>query len=414
MQITASFEHQFERHMADLGPFPARPRVAVAVSGGVDSLALCYLLHGWLHERGGSLLALSVDHQLRPESTAEVTQVGAWMQAQGIAHQILTWQGEKPVHAIQESAREKRYELLQNACRAKAIPYLFLAHHFDDQLETFWMRFTKGSGLEGLQAMQAREYRDFGVLLRPLLGFTKDALTEWMQAQKKEWIEDPSNQNLHYQRVRVREWLGTADIDPAGVTRAIHHLQKSQEALMDALAREWLPLLRLQGGTILLDEKILASTQVVVGLRKILALFTPESYPPRFDDVETLVQKLENHPAPFKTTLHSCLIQKRAGQILIQREASSLPETTLSAGVMRFGPYQITSQLSARVKLFHPDDWAKLHHQNATLAGPRDGLWDYHGQVYACDAAGKILAFPALGMTHPDIQMVFAPAGALS
>ncbi len=142
--------------MATLGPFEATPALAVAVSGGPDSLALAMLAKAWSDARGGSLVALTVDHGLRPESTGEARQVGRWLKKRGIPQRILRWDGPKPGSALQAEARSARYALLTGWCRARGILHLLLGHQREDQAETVLMRLERGSGPDGLAAMPRR------------------------------------------------------------------------------------------------------------------------------------------------------------------------------------------------------------------------------------------------------------------
>jgi tRNA(Ile)-lysidine synthase len=198
---------QFDRMMSGFAPALAGEKfLAVAVSGGGDSMALAALLSGWCAARGISLLALTVDHGLRPESGKEARQVAKWVKAFGLKHRILNWEGEKPKTRIQEKAREARYDLMAQACRKAKITYLFLAHHGDDQMETFLFRLAKGSGLDGLSGMSALQHmEDFGIVLaRPLLQVTHADLIATCEAHNIPWAEDPSNQKPEYARVRLR------------------------------------------------------------------------------------------------------------------------------------------------------------------------------------------------------------------
>ncbi|MGE0725158.1 MAG: tRNA lysidine(34) synthetase TilS, partial [Alphaproteobacteria bacterium] len=138
--------------MARLGPWERSPRLAVAVSGGPDSLALTLLADGWARARGGAVLALTVDHGLRPEAAAEAATVAAWLGARGIAHATLEWSGPRPMAAIQAAARAARLDLLAAACREAGILHLLLAHHRQDQAETASLRGARGSGTDGRAA----------------------------------------------------------------------------------------------------------------------------------------------------------------------------------------------------------------------------------------------------------------------
>src|SRR5689334_22586799 len=112
-KATPLSDEDFAAQLDRLGPFERAPRLAVAVSGGADSLALALLADAWARDRGGSITALTVDHRLRPESAAEARQVGTWLTARGIAQETLIWEGPYPSSDIQAAARAARYRLLE-------------------------------------------------------------------------------------------------------------------------------------------------------------------------------------------------------------------------------------------------------------------------------------------------------------
>ncbi len=159
----------FGRLMAAVGPFERRPVLAVAVSGGADSLALALLADRWARAAGGHIVALTVDHRLRPESGAEAAQVEAWLGARAIAHRRLDWRDARAGSDLQARARAARYALLQDWCAVAGVLHLLLAHHQDDQAETFLLRLGRGSGVDGLGAMAPVSYARACRLLRPLL-----------------------------------------------------------------------------------------------------------------------------------------------------------------------------------------------------------------------------------------------------
>jgi tRNA(Ile)-lysidine synthase len=188
---------------------------AVAVSGGADSLALTLLMRDWAAAHGVALTALTVDHGLRPESTAEARQVGAWLAARGISHQVLAWDGDKPTANIQATARQARYDLLTSWCRARGAPVLLLGHHADDQIETFLLRLGRGSGLRGLSAMRAIEKRNDIMVLRPFLATPKQALLETLRTCGQPWLDDPSNFDMRFRRSHVRALAAQLPAGPA-------------------------------------------------------------------------------------------------------------------------------------------------------------------------------------------------------
>ena len=190
--------------MRGFAPFESRPAVAVAVSGGPDSLALLLLADHWAREHGGAAVAFTVDHGLRPESAAEAAQVGAWAKARGIAHEVLAWTGDKPRSGIQAAARQARYRLLSDACAERGILHLAFAHHADDQAETVLFRRERGSGPAGLAGMTASRSLGPARIIRPLLGWPKSALVETCRRFGQDYVEDPSNRSARFARTGLR------------------------------------------------------------------------------------------------------------------------------------------------------------------------------------------------------------------
>ncbi len=186
-------------------PLKGAKTVAVAVSGGPDSMALAKLLADWAVDQKIRLHVLTVDHGLRKESAAEAKMVAkAVKDWPGVTHATLKWAGRKPKARLMEEAREARYKLLAGYCRDHKIKCLFLAHHQDDQAETFLFRLAKGSGLDGLASIRpVQEYPDL-LLLRPLLSISKQALVATCIFYKILFARDPSNHKTQYARPRLR------------------------------------------------------------------------------------------------------------------------------------------------------------------------------------------------------------------
>jgi tRNA(Ile)-lysidine synthase len=188
-------------------PTPEPGALAVAVSGGPDSMALTLLLSAWAQTYQVQLQAFTIDHALRPESAAEATQVGQWCAALGVPHEILRWEHAGVTERLQEQARTARYDLLAAACRRHGIATLALAHHLDDQAETVLLRFAKGSGIDGLAGM--RVIGTWGdaepvSLFRPLLVIPKSRLIATCAARRQEYVCDPGNETPRFARGRLR------------------------------------------------------------------------------------------------------------------------------------------------------------------------------------------------------------------
>jgi tRNA(Ile)-lysidine synthase len=197
--------------MAPLGPFEPAPRLGAAVSGGADSMALALLADAWTRNRGGSLLALVVDHGLRPESATEAALTTGRLAARGIRSRLLRLTGLPHGPALAERARAARYGTLATACAEAGIVHLLLGHHAADQAETVLMRRQSNSGPAGLAAMAAVT-EQYGLrLLRPLLDVPPVRLRATLRADGVAWVEDPSNQDQRTLRARLRAGLDDAD-----------------------------------------------------------------------------------------------------------------------------------------------------------------------------------------------------------
>lgn len=183
--------------------------LAVAVSGGPDSMALAHLLCAWSQAYDGpSIHVLSVDHGLRAEAVHEIEDVkkttSQWPKAK---HKSLVWDVKTVKTRVQEEARSARYALMQEYCEEHRIQHLFLAHHGDDQIETFLFRLAKGSGLDGLCSMRPIQKRGALTLVRPLLEFSKSDLVEYCHLHKIIYAKDPSNEKDQFARVRLRKLI---------------------------------------------------------------------------------------------------------------------------------------------------------------------------------------------------------------
>ena len=229
------------RFRRDLDPLidPSLP-VGLAVSGGPDSLALLILA---AEARPGMVEVATVDHSLRADGRAEAEQVAALCESLGVPHQILTvdWP-DPPETAIQERARAARYRLLTAWANERGLSGLLTAHHIDDQVETFFMRLARGSGVRGLAGMRRRITVPGGklALVRPLLGWRRNKLEEVCAEAGVTPVEDPSNADQRFERVRVRQALADSSwLDPQSIARSAENLAQADAALSWAATQEW-------------------------------------------------------------------------------------------------------------------------------------------------------------------------------
>jgi len=212
-------------------PLPPDARLAVAVSGGPDSLGLLAMAaEAW----PGRLTALTVDHGLRAEAVAEAAQVTALCAAREIPHQVLRWDGPHPSSNIQAGARTARYRLMADWCAAARTPYLLTAHHEEDQAETLLMRLARGSGLAGLSGIRRQRPLSTSVLLvRPALTLPRAALAAAAHAAGWLPLVDPSNTDPRHNRTHARALLAREPrlLPAAALARSAAALAEAEAAL---------------------------------------------------------------------------------------------------------------------------------------------------------------------------------------
>ena len=198
-------------------------RLGLAVSGGGDSLALLLLAHAAFPQQ---ITVATVDHQLRPEAADEARFVAQICAARGIPHTILL--PDQPITgSLQSSARAVRYALLARWAEVESCTWIATAHHVDDQAETLLMRLNRGAGVAGLAGVR----RMNGQIIRPLLGWRRAALASVVAHAGITPVDDPSNYDLYYDRVRVRNALATADwIAPERLAASAHYLAQANTA----------------------------------------------------------------------------------------------------------------------------------------------------------------------------------------
>ncbi|MFZ4541082.1 MAG: tRNA lysidine(34) synthetase TilS [Rickettsiales bacterium] len=181
--------------------------IAIALSGGADSMALTLLAQDWVAQHGGTITALTVDHGLREASAAEASQVAEWMRARGIEHHILTPAHTDASNNLQEAARGWRYEALAEFCRARGILHCLVAQHAGDNRETVEHNIARGETADGASGM--RRVRNFrGVrFVRPMLALEHAEIEAFLRERDVVWVNDPSNADTHFARVRARKML---------------------------------------------------------------------------------------------------------------------------------------------------------------------------------------------------------------
>lgn len=418
--------------MDRLGPFEPAPHVTIGVSGGADSMALALLASDWAAAAGGALTALTVDHGLRPESAAEARRVAGWLAARGIAHRVLRWTGDKPHSGVQAAARAARYDLLTRWCRRNGVLHLLLAHHRDDQAETFILRLARGSGPDGLACMSAIAGTPWPRMIRPLLDMEPARLRAVLAARGQDWIEDPSNRDPAYTRVRIRAALaasGDGGPNTARLAETARRLGLARAALEAQTAGLLARAATIHpAGFCRLDAALLAAAPEDIarrGLSRAITCIGGQSYAPRRERLDRLYRALVEGRLRRPRTLGGCLIAPRRDGLLIAREpGAAAPPVPLEPGVESVwdGRFRMVPG-AARAKggslgALGRDGWIRVAESwpeaRETLIPPpaRPSLPALR------DRRGRVVAVPHLGFrlaSAPEVaKLWFFPGNALS
>lgn len=316
---------------------PTGETVAVACSGGPDSMALALLANAWRQKHGHKLVVITVNHGLRPEAAAEAKQVKSWMRVQGIEHVILSWQGKKPASNLQEEARKARYQLMAEYCLSHNISHLLVAHTLEDQAETFLLRLARGSGVDGLSAM-ADTSGMYGITLhRPLLKVSKQQLLAYLKRHRQDYVRDPSNENTRFDRVKFRKampLLTELGITPARLAATASNMARARECLEEETQRilgthcnispEGYALLTPFKASEEIALRVIAHLVMVIGGHEVR---------PRLQEVERLWQHLNQKN--FKgATLGGCQFAPYKQQWLALRESAAVQQSVSADSAM--------------------------------------------------------------------------------
>ena len=311
--------------------FHEQEKIAVAVSGGSDSLALLLMLADWATRHGKHIHCLTVDHGLRAGSHEEAVMVGTCCAALGIAHDILTWDGEKPATGVSNAARDARYELMAERCLELGISNLVLGHQSDDQAETLMMRLSRsdqgGRGLAGMPD-KTEYYTEFGgkiSLHRPFLDLARVDLQHYLSARSVKWASDPTNDNTAYERVRTRLVLAGNEVLRDQLLSYAKVSARYRTAMSHEVAHfisHYVSTVRFGG--LLMDRAALNALPepvAIVVLQVLLSVVGGRDYLSSIRDVQRV---LENTGGQTLARVH---IHREGENIYLTREVRNLPPT---------------------------------------------------------------------------------------
>ena len=303
---------------------------AIGVSGGADSLCLAYLSQIYESEFGNKIHTIIVNHNIRPKSAIEAKKVRSLLKQKGIESIILNWKGKKPKKNIQFQARKIRYDLISNYCLNNDINFLITAHHQDDQIENFFIRLFRGSGLTGLSSMsEISKLNENLKIVRPLLNVEKKNLINITVSFFKTFIKDPSNEDNKFLRTRVRKYRKNLDregLDTHKISKTVNNLLTAKNSL-DFYKQKALQnnVNFLSKNICIINSKIFvdeAEEVVFRAVSDVLSLVSGSYYPPRSKKVINLILRLKSKNFK-KSTLGGCIIEKNDAFILVSKEVKT-------------------------------------------------------------------------------------------
>ena len=341
------------RLMTDCALRPGEERIALAVSGGPDSMALAFAVKRWSEQNHyPSPLAFIVDHGLREESSREASEVKLRLQALGVGAEILRWEHAAMTSRLHSEARKARYRLLLEACERHGFSVLLFAHQREDQAETILMRFSKGTGLDGLAGIPAQNVMRGVRIMRPFLTVPKERLIATCAAANIPFVTDPSNRLEKFARGRMRRVLPLLAEDGLTVERLIDFGVRAAEArdALDHYTGEFLVKAGYQTefGVIAIDKAALLAAPRAIALRGLslsLQAIHREDYAPLHASLSLLFDAIKDEDILPPRTLNGCLISQSKKQVMMMREYAGITETALlKAGesVIWDGRWQVT------------------------------------------------------------------------
>ncbi|MGX6960775.1 MAG: tRNA lysidine(34) synthetase TilS [Rickettsia endosymbiont of Pentastiridius leporinus] len=314
------FEHNINNLLGNFG----LSKIAIAVSGGSDSVALLYLADIWAKKNNIELFVLSVDHNLRQQSKQEIEYIQNISNNLNLKFYSLSFDHQNNFSNFQERAREGRYDLMTDLCKKLDILVLLTAHHEDDYVENFCLRLERSSGIFGLSSSNIN-WRNNTQIIRPLFDIPKVALVDYLVKHNIKWFEDESNLSTKYRRNLIRQKLFKEEsyskndtiLQQSKVNELLEN--KFKPELISGIA-ESAKISEYGFAFLDLDKFSKFSNEVKVQLINfLLVVISGQKQVARFYSVNPIL-KLITQNIDFKNTLHGCIIMRMQNKLLIYRE----------------------------------------------------------------------------------------------
>lgn len=309
--------------------FRVRPaKIGIAVSGGGDSMALLHLFARWSQQTGHPIAAVTVDHGLRDGSDREAAGVADFCSKIGVQHETLLWQDWDGHGNLQAVARDARYRLMADWAQRNGVGGIALGHTKDDGAETFLMRLSRKAGVDGLAAMDTEFERGGVTYARPLWITLRQELRDYLTRNEVTWVEDPSNYDVDFERVRVRNAL--AELATLGLgADALQHssivMRQARDALEYYTAEEAKRLVVAEGADLVMPRHPDVPGEIARRLRaKAIQWMGQMPYPPRLTSMQHLMEGLSLEGTH---TLGGAIVTLKDGVLRFVREPNAVRAT---------------------------------------------------------------------------------------
>ena len=319
------FQNLYSKFVKVINKHKIKNSFVVAVSGGPDSLALAGLSKFFTNQKKIKVFFVLVDHGLRKKSSEEAFDVKNLLRKNNIKLDILK-NKIKISKNIQKNARDIRYKLLSSYCKRKAVKFLLTAHHQDDQIETFFIRLSRGSGIEGLSSMNEKTTIAGKInLIRPFLDIKKEDLISVAKNIFGKVLKDPANKNTKFLRTNIRNLkkiLQKRGLKPDSIAHSIQNISKTKDAINFYVTKSMQRLVKIKKNETILDLKNFKKEPDEIKFRIITNILTKRTrsyYPPRSYKVINLISRFEGIK-PKKCTLGGCLFEKRNNLLYVSKE----------------------------------------------------------------------------------------------
>jgi tRNA(Ile)-lysidine synthase len=309
--ITNNIEEVFKN-------FFIKEQIAVAISGGCDSLALTLALNDFCKKNKIKIQALTIDHGIRKNSKIEAKKVGELLKKFKIPHKILTIAKKQiPQKNIEANLREIRYEMLTDFCKKNDIEFLFFGHHLGDIAENFLIRLFRGSGLDGLSPIQKISEVNYIKIIRPFLEISKDELKNYLIAKNIEWFEDETNDDEKFLRNKIRKFLASFDdknLFEKRIYQASLEISKTRDFFDEIMSGYELEIIEQTADNItIINRGKLGEVNQAIALKilaKILMKIGDKKYKPRKEKLIRFFEYLIAEGVIKKREFYGCVVEK--------------------------------------------------------------------------------------------------------